>query len=87
VSGLEGWVKADLRTSYGIEVQLRAIALPQLSAGGGYNAQQSSLTENFPSPLSSYIQFPNQNWNADIKVWQSVYAGALVIVVAQTPEP
>jgi len=72
--------KADLRVSYGIEVQLRAIALPQLSAGGGYNAQQPSLIENFPlpAPLSSYVQFPNQNWNADVKVQQSIYAGGRI---------
>jgi outer membrane protein len=67
--------KADLRASYGIEVQLRAIALPQLSAGGGYNDLQHSLVENFPLPSQYNIQFPHQNWNADIKVQQSIYAG------------
>ena len=68
---------ADLRASYGIEVQLRAIALPQFSAGGGYNYLQPSLVESFPlpAPFSSYIQIPNQNWNADIKVQQTIYAG------------
>lgn len=72
--------KADLRASYGIEVQLRAIAFPQLSAGGGYNYLDSSLIESFPlpAPLSSFIQFPNQNWNADVKVQQSIYAGGRV---------
>src|SRR5580658_3632578 len=67
--------KADLRASYGIEMQLRAIALPQLSAGGGYNDLQHSLVENFPLPSQYNIQFPHQNWNADIKVQQSIYAG------------
>jgi outer membrane protein TolC len=68
---------ADLRASYGIEVQLRAIALPQLSAGGGYNYLEPSLIEQFPAPppYSSYIQIPNQNWNADVKVQQLIYAG------------
>jgi outer membrane protein len=72
--------KADLRVSYGIEMQLRAIALPQLSAGGGYNYLQPSLIESFPAPppFSSYIQIPNQNWNADIKVQQSIYAGGRI---------
>jgi outer membrane protein TolC len=72
--------RADLRASYGIEVQLRAIALPQFSAGGGYNYQQPSLIEEFPlpAPFSSYIQIPNQNWNADIKVQQSIYAGGRI---------
>jgi outer membrane protein TolC len=71
--------KADLRASYGIEMQLRAIALPQLSAGGGYNYQQPSLIETFPLSISNYtLQFPNQNWNADIKVQQSIYAGGRI---------
>jgi outer membrane protein TolC len=70
--------KSDLRASYGIEVQLRAIALPQLTAGGGYNAQQSSLIETFPPPFNNYIQFPDQNWSADIKVQQSIYAGGRI---------
>jgi outer membrane protein len=67
--------KAELRASYGIEVQLRAIALPQISAGGGYNALEPSLIENFPLPPQYSVQFPNQNWNADVKVQQSIYAG------------
>src|SRR5580698_424408 len=67
--------KAELRASYGIEVQLRAIALPQLSASGGYNDLQHSLVENFPLPSEFNIQFPHQNWNADVKVQQSIYAG------------
>jgi len=72
--------KADLRISYGIEMQLRAIALPQLSVGGGYNYLQPSLIETFPlpAPLSSYIQIPNQNWNAEVKVQQSIYAGGRI---------
>jgi outer membrane protein TolC len=69
--------KADLRASYGIEVQLRSIALPQLTASGAYNAQAESLVETFPlpAPYSSFIQFPNQNWSAEIKVQQSIYQG------------
>jgi outer membrane protein TolC len=72
--------QADLRASYGIEVQLRAIALPQFTAGGGYNALQSTLIEQFPlpAPYSSDIQFPNQNWNADVKVQQLIYAGGRI---------
>lgn len=69
--------QADLRASYGVEIQLRAIALPQFSIGGSYNAEQPTLVESFPlpAPLSSYIQFPNQNWAADVKVQQSIYQG------------
>jgi len=72
--------QADLRAAYGVEVQLRAIALPRLTAGGGYNAEEPSLIEQFPLPasLGSYIQFPNQNWNADVKVEQSIYQGGRI---------
>jgi outer membrane protein TolC len=68
---------ADLRASYGIQIQLRAVALPQLTAGGAFNAQQPQLIESFPlpAPFSSYIQFPDQNWSADVKVQQTIYAG------------
>jgi outer membrane protein len=71
---------ADLRASYGIQVQLRAIALPQFSVGGGYNYLQPTLIESFPlpAPLSSFVQIPNQNWNADVKVQQTVYAGGRI---------
>ncbi len=73
--------KADLRASYGIEMQLRAIAYPQMTAGGAFNAEQSSLIENFPlpAPFDNYIHFPDQNWNADVKVQQSIYAGGRIV--------
>ena len=72
--------KQDLRASYGIEMQLRAVAYPQVTAAGGYNAEEKSLIENFPLPgnYSSYIHFPDQNWNADVKVQQSIYAGGRI---------
>ncbi len=73
--------KADLRASYGIEMQLRAIAYPQVSAGGAFNAEQSRLIETFPlpAPFDNYIHFPDQNWNADVKVQQSIYAGGRIV--------
>ncbi|HEY3863239.1 MAG TPA: TolC family protein [Verrucomicrobiae bacterium] len=67
--------KADLRASYGIEMQLRAVALPQVTAGGGYNYEQPALIESFPTFSNFSLTFPNQNWNADIRVQQSIYAG------------
>jgi outer membrane protein TolC len=69
--------KADLRASYGIEIQLRSIALPQLAASGNYNAEGESLVQNFPIPTNfNYnLKFPNQNWSAEIKVQQSIYEG------------
>jgi outer membrane protein TolC len=69
--------RADLRASYGIEIQLRSVLLPHLTAAGGYNYEAPSLIESFPlpQPLASYIQFPNQNWSADVKVQQTIYDG------------
>jgi outer membrane protein TolC len=69
--------KADLEAAHGVVVQLRSIAFPTLSARGAYNAEQSSLVENFPlpAPFNNMVQFPNQNWNSDIRVQQSIYEG------------
>lgn len=69
--------KADLRASYGIEIQLRSIALPQLAASGSYNAEEESLVQNFPgiSNFTVPFHFPNQNWSAEVKVQQSIYDG------------
>jgi outer membrane protein TolC len=69
--------KADLEAAHGVVVQLRSIAFPTVKAGGGYNAEQSSLIENFPlpAPFNNAIQFPTQNWNSDIRVQQSIYEG------------
>jgi len=69
--------KADLEAAHGVVVQLRSIAYPTLSAGGGYNWDQPSLVETFPlpAPYNSFVQIPNQNWNSDIRVQQSIYQG------------
>jgi outer membrane protein len=68
--------KADLEAAHGVVVQLRSIAYPTLSARGAYNAEQPSLVESFPLPAPfNVVQFPNQNWNSDIRVQQSIYEG------------
>ena len=69
--------QADLEAAHGIVLQLRSIAFPTVSAGGGYNRDQSTLIENFPlpAPLNNFIQIPDQNWNSDIRVQQSIYNG------------
>jgi outer membrane protein len=71
--------KTDLKVSYGIVLQLRALAFPLVSVGGAYNAEQDTLIENFPIPPPyNTIQFPNQNWSSDVKVQQSIYAGGRI---------
>jgi outer membrane protein TolC len=68
--------KADLEAAHGVVVQLRSIAYPTLSARGAYNAEDSSLVENFPLPAPyNFVQFPDRNWNGDIRVQQSIYEG------------
>jgi outer membrane protein TolC len=68
--------KADLEAAHGVVVQLRSIAFPTLSARGSYEAEQSSLVESFPLPAPyNFVQFPDQNWNGDIRVQQSIYEG------------
>lgn len=66
----------DLESSYGLVVQTRAVALPQLTASGQYKAVDSHDIENFPgNPYS----VPNQNWNAGFQLTQSIYAGGKLI--------
>src|SRR5271154_799902 len=55
--------KNDLEASYGIVVQTRAVALPQLVATGQYKDTEQSAIENFPSGTNGASNFeqPNQN--------------------------
>lgn len=74
--------RADLEAAHGIIVQLRSVALPTLSAGGNYNAeQQSTLVQSFPlpAPYNNFIQFPNQTWSSDVRVQQNIYEGGRMI--------
>src|SRR5258708_7499303 len=51
--------QSDLQASYGIVVQTRAVALPQLTANGQFKDTDRNAIENFPfSPAT-----PSQNWN------------------------
>ena len=65
--------KDDLEASYGIVVQTRAIALPQVQATGQYKRTQREAIESFPVP--GIPQQPDQNWNAGIQIVQSIYDG------------
>jgi outer membrane protein TolC len=69
--------KRDLEAAHGIVMQLRSIVFPTLLSQGAYNAEDRSLIQQFPlpAPFNSFIVFPDRNWNADIKVQQSIYEG------------
>jgi outer membrane protein len=64
--------KDDLQASYGIVVQTRAIALPQLTATGQYKYTQPSGIETIPFPG---FQNANQSWNIGVQLVQSIYDG------------
>jgi outer membrane protein TolC len=62
----------DLTASYGLVVQTRAVALPQVTASGQYKYTQPSAIETIP--ISGFDQ-ANQNWNAGIQLVQTIYGG------------
>jgi outer membrane protein TolC len=62
----------DLQASYGIVVQTRAIALPQLTASGQYKYTEPSAVETIPFP--GFVN-ANQGWNAGFQLVQSIYDG------------
>ncbi len=64
--------KDDLQASYGIVVQTRAIALPQLTATGQYKYTQPSAIETIPVPG---FENADQSWNIGIQLVQSIYDG------------
>ena len=66
----------DLDASYGIVVQTRAIALPQLTANGQYKYTQMSAIDTIPFP--GFIQ-ANQNWNAGLQLVQTIYGGGKLV--------
>lgn len=66
----------DLQASQGIVIQTRAVALPQLTAGGDYKDTDPGAIESFP--VVGFSQ-PHQNWNADVQIVQSIYEGGKMV--------
>ncbi|HTR41708.1 MAG TPA: TolC family protein [Pseudomonadales bacterium] len=62
----------DLQASYGIVVQTRAVALPQLSGTGQYKYTQPTAIETLPFPG---FDNANQGWNAGFQLVQNIYDG------------
>jgi outer membrane protein len=67
--------KSDLESQYGVVVQTRAIALPQVQATGQYKKTDPSAIENFPGSGRQ----PSQNWNAGVQVVQTIYQGGKLL--------
>lgn len=74
--------KNDLDASYGIVVQTRAVALPQLTASGQYKYTQPSAIESFPIAIPGFFQ-QNQTWNAGIQLVQTVYDGGRLVAAVR----
>jgi outer membrane protein TolC len=68
----------DLEASHGIVIQTRAVALPQLTAGGQYKDTDPSAVES----LYGFSQ-PHQDWNADVQVVQSIYEGGKLMAAVK----
>ena len=67
--------KNDLEAQYGVVVQTRAVALPQVTANGQYKDTEPQAIEGFPGAPST----PNQNWNAGVQITQSIYQGGKLL--------
>jgi outer membrane protein len=66
--------KNDLQATYGVVVQTRAVALPQVQASGKYTDYEITTLQAPPIPGFS-IPVPNQNWNAGVQIAQTIYDG------------
>jgi outer membrane protein TolC len=62
----------DLQASYGVVVQTRAVALPQVQATGQYKDTDPNAIESYPGTSE-----PNQNWNAGVQSHKGTGAGAI----------
>src|SRR5208283_182237 len=74
--------KNDLYAQYGVVVQTRAIALPQVQATGQYKDTDPHAIENFPGTPG--LVLPNQNWNAGVQIVQSIYEGGKMVAALRT---
>jgi outer membrane protein TolC len=73
--------KSDLESQYGIVIQTRAVALPQLTAGSGVKQSEPQAIESFPGTHP-----PDQNWNANVQIVQTIYSGGKVIAALKGAE-
>lgn len=67
----------DLSASYGLVVQTRAIALPQLTASGQYKDTEPTAIETIPIPGD--FQQTHQTWNAGFQLVQTIFNGGKLI--------
>ena len=71
----------DLDAQYGVVVQTRAVALPQVQATGKYTDTDQRLLQE-PPGIPPYPQ-PYQSWNAGVQIVQSIYEGGKMVAALQ----
>jgi outer membrane protein TolC len=74
--------KSDLQATYGVVVQTRAVALPRVLATGNYTDTDPEAVDRFPITAPGFNQ-PHENWNAGIKIVQSVYEGGKMLAAVR----
>jgi len=76
--------KNDLEAQYGLVVQTRAVALPQLNASGKYTYTEPQAIENFPT--TNGFTSPNQSWSSGIQLVQSIYEGGKIVAALRAAD-
>lgn len=70
--------KSDLEAQYGVVVQTRAVALPQLQATGQYKYTEARAINSYPGAT-----VPEQNWTAGLQIVQSIYQGGKLVAAVK----
>ena len=74
--------KQDIEASHGVVVQTRAIVLPKLQVSGKYEFNDAIESVNFGSGPFSFQK--DQNWNAGLRLVQSIYEGGRITSALRT---
>lgn len=74
----------DIEATEGIVLQTRAVAIPRVTATGGYNAVEKTDVDVVNIPQLGFSLGNDQNWSTQIKVVQSLYEGGRVASALRT---
>ncbi len=71
--------QSDLEAIHGVSVQTRAVALPTLTAQGGYTHDEAVEEKiNFGIPGASLFKTPKDQWSGSIRLEQHIYEGGRI---------
>ncbi len=73
----------DLQATYGVVIQTRAVALPQVLATANYTDTELGAVDRFPSAAGFAINQPHENWNGGVKIVQSIYEGGKMLAAVR----